>query len=120
MRKSRYPHGWKVGRVTPVHKRGSVSVEANYRPVIVIDNLEGVFEGITKGQFESWVTNFIPDCQYGFFSIMELQIVVRLFYSLFKIVWNAGEKACSSQRTLKEPLTDVGGSACAIDCTRKA
>ena len=68
MRKSRYPHGWKVGRVTPVHKRGSVSVEANYRPVIVIDNLEGVFEGITKGQFESWVTNFIPDCQYGFFS----------------------------------------------------
>ena len=68
VRKSTVPPGWKLGRITPVHKRGSVSTCSNYRPVTVIDNLEGVFEGVTKSQLEAWITRFIPDWQYGFLS----------------------------------------------------
>ena len=54
--------------MTPVHKRSKVSVEANYRPVTVLDNLETVFEDCTKQQFEKWITAFIPEWQYGFVS----------------------------------------------------
>ena len=56
VRKSQYPGNWKVGRVPPVHKRGSVAAPSNYRPVTVLDDLQGVFEGITKPQFESWIS----------------------------------------------------------------
>ena len=63
-----YPMNWKIGRVTPVHKRGKVSVDKNYRPITVLDNLEAVFEDCTKVQFEKWITHFIPDWQYGFVS----------------------------------------------------
>ena len=66
VRAAQFPTDWKVGRVTPVHKRAKVSVEANYRPVTVLDNLETVFEDCTKQQFEKWITSFIPDWQYGF------------------------------------------------------
>ena len=62
------PVGWKVGRVTPVHKRGKVSEKTNYRPITVLDNVEAAFEDCTKPQFEGWNLSFIPDWQYGFVS----------------------------------------------------
>ena len=68
VRAAQFPMDWKIGRVTPVHKRAKVSVEANYRPVTVLDNLESVFEECTKQQFEKWITSFIPEWQYGFVS----------------------------------------------------
>ena len=68
VRKSCYPGNLKIGRVTPVHKRGSVDDPTNYRPVTVLDNLEGVFEDVIKPQFEAWISEFIPDWQYGFVS----------------------------------------------------
>ena len=56
-----FPHKWKVGRVTGVHKRKAVTVPANYRPVTVVDNLESVFEDVVRPQLESWLCNFIPE-----------------------------------------------------------
>ena len=68
VRAEQFPSNWKIGRVTPVHKQTKVSVEANYRPVTVLDNFESVFEECTKQQFEKWISSFIPDWQYGFVS----------------------------------------------------
>ena len=34
-----FPARWKIGRVSPLHKRSSVSEAKNYRPVTVLDNL---------------------------------------------------------------------------------
>ena len=55
---AQYPADWKVARVTPVHKRGAVTLSSNYRPVSVLDNAESVFEDVVKPQFEGWITNY--------------------------------------------------------------
>ena len=68
VRTARFPADWKVGRVTPVHKRGSLAERSNYRPITVLINCESVFEDVTKPQFEVWVTKSIPDWQFGFVS----------------------------------------------------
>ena len=68
VKRAQYPANWKLARVTPVHKRGAVSLPANYRPVSVLDNIESAFEDVVKPQFEGWILHFIPDWQYGFVS----------------------------------------------------
>ena len=59
---------WKihVQRVSPVHKRGKISLPKMYRPVSVVDNLSAVSEDVVKPQFEAWACKFIPDWRYGF------------------------------------------------------
>ena len=52
--------------MTPLHKRGSVAVAANYRPDTTLMNVSMVFETIIYGQFEAWIDRFIPDSQFGF------------------------------------------------------
>ena len=66
VRRGEYPSDWKIGAVTPVHKRGAVKEEANYQPISVLDNLSSVFEGVVSPQLSKWVANFTPDCQFGF------------------------------------------------------
>jgi hypothetical protein len=61
-----FPSKWKLGRVTPLHKRKAVSDPANYRPVTVLNNLESVFEGALELQLQQWICKFIPQEQYGF------------------------------------------------------
>ena len=61
VRRAKYPDDWKFGRVTLIHKRGSVADRTNYRPVTVLNNCESVFEDVVKPQFESWICKSIPD-----------------------------------------------------------
>jgi hypothetical protein len=61
-----YPTRWKIGRITPLHKKAAVSDPANYRPVTVLDNNSTCFEAAVDDQFYSWIVKFIPACQYGF------------------------------------------------------
>jgi hypothetical protein len=55
-----------VGRITPLHKRDAVSEAKNYRPVTVLDNNSTTFELTVDDQFYDWISQFIPECQYGF------------------------------------------------------
>ena len=64
--RAKFPVNWKLGRVTPLHKRDAVSDAANYRPVTVVDNLESVFEDVLGDQFYQWLVKYIPGEQYGF------------------------------------------------------
>jgi hypothetical protein len=43
-----------------------VSDPANYRPVIVLNNLESVFEATVEEQLYAWIEPLIPECQFGF------------------------------------------------------
>ena len=52
--------------MTPLHKRGSVAIVANYRPVTTLMNVSMVFESVIYDQFEAWIDGFIPDSQFGF------------------------------------------------------
>ena len=66
VRSADFPLSWKVGRVTALHKRKSVSDPANYRPVTVLNNLESVFEATVEEQLYAWIEPLIPECQFGF------------------------------------------------------
>jgi hypothetical protein len=66
VQKAVFPTRWKVGRVTPLHKRDAVSNPKNYRPVTVLDNNSTCFESSVDDQFYKWISKFIPEYQYGF------------------------------------------------------
>jgi hypothetical protein len=66
VRQAKYPSTWKDGRVTALHKRASVLLAENDRPVTVLANVSLVFETVIDDQFDLWVTKFVPQSQYGF------------------------------------------------------
>ena len=50
------PNEWKVGRIVPVHKGGSILDIENYRPVCVLPNFSKVFERILYEQMLDHLT----------------------------------------------------------------
>ena len=76
---STYVYRWKTGRITALHKKGSVKESSNYRPVQVLENISVGFEDSVCDQLYSWITKFIPDSQFGFPKRLGLTLtVVRL------------------------------------------
>ena len=95
VRKSSYPSDWKEGAVTAAHKRGSVKLSKNYRPIQVVNNLSSVFEGTVM---------LVHNCQNGLQSSPQtassdslknvaLLITALLYHSESRIAWNGEEKA---------------------------
>ena len=66
VRLATWPTIWKNARVTPPHKRGSVMLASNYRPLSVLVNLSVYMEDCIEPQFDVWMRHFTPDCQFGF------------------------------------------------------
>ena len=66
VRQAKWPTVWKTARVTPPHKRGSVMLPSNYRPLSVLINLSVYMEDCIEPQFDKWMAYFTPDCQFGF------------------------------------------------------
>lgn len=66
VRKATWPSAWKTARVTPPHKRGSVTLPGNYRPLSVLINLSVYVEDVMEPQFDKWISKHIPNCQFGF------------------------------------------------------
>ena len=66
VRKSMYPADWREGAVTAAHKRGSVKLPKNYRPIQVLNNLSSIFEDTVSPQLAKWIAIFTPDVQFGF------------------------------------------------------
>ena len=61
-----FPQSWKISRVTPVHKRGSCSLPANYRPISVLSVLSSSFERAILPQLRRGHLWFILPEQFGF------------------------------------------------------
>ena len=66
VREGIYPTRWKISRVVPPHKRGSVKFEKNYRPLAMLVNLPVYFGEAVGPQSGAWASNFVPDIQFGF------------------------------------------------------
>ena len=58
VRKATRPSAWKTARVTPPHKRGSVMLPGNYRPLSLLINLSVYMKDVMEPQFDN--------CQFGF------------------------------------------------------
>ena len=62
----KFPSKWKIGRITPVHKRGVVIICKNWRPLQVLDNISAAFEDTISPQLSKWISQFVPKSQFGF------------------------------------------------------
>ena len=65
-RKAKYVTRWKEGRVSAPHKRGSVKLPKNYRPLKVLMNISVIFERAIHDELYHWISQFIPKSQFGF------------------------------------------------------
>jgi hypothetical protein len=66
VKESLYPTDWKVSRITALHKRDSVSVAANYRPISALPNRSLVFERCLAPQLADFCESITPPDQFGF------------------------------------------------------
>ena len=41
-----FPHNWKIARVSPIYKDGSIEDRSNYRPISVLHVISRLFEKI--------------------------------------------------------------------------
>ena len=63
---AKYVYDWKTGRVTALHKRGSVKEPSNHRPLKVLENLSVGFEHVISDQLHTWIVKFVPPSHLGF------------------------------------------------------
>ena len=63
-----FPSSWKISRNTPNYKRDSRTDPANYRAVVVLPTLYGVFERVLLPRLQKHITPFIPSQQFNFMS----------------------------------------------------
>ena len=63
-----FPNELKLGRITPIHKKGSKMSLSNYRPVCNLSPYSKIFEKIVFNRMSEFLTkyNIISDTQFGF------------------------------------------------------
>ena len=66
LRTSMFPTLWKVGLITPVHKKGDQSLLANYRPITIISNFAKIYERVLYSVIYANVRAFLSPHQHGF------------------------------------------------------
>ena len=68
LNKSIYPDQWKLANVTPIHKKGSKQIVANYRPISLLPICGKIFEKLIFNSLYTYLTNhkLITKNQSGF------------------------------------------------------
>ena len=61
-----FPKCWKVGNITPIHKKGSKLEVDNYRPIILMSNLGKLLESIVLENVQPILDKLLPDTMHGF------------------------------------------------------
>ena len=63
-----FPHGLKLGKLQPLHKKGSVTDPNNFRPISQLSIVSNVFEKVAINQLNEHfkVNNVGYNCQFGF------------------------------------------------------
>ena len=63
-----FPNCWKTAHVTPIHKKGSKSICANYRPISLLSCIGKVLEKCIQQRMFTYLeqNNIINPCQSGF------------------------------------------------------
>ena len=68
MAECRFPDVLKIACVTPIHKKGSIHLASNYRPISILPILSKVFERLLKGQMMMYLEDelLLNVNQHGF------------------------------------------------------
>ena len=92
VKKAAYVSRWKEGRVSAPHKRGSVKLAKNYRPLKVLINISVFFEKTLHPQLYKWISKFIPESQFGFLKNVGTQDYgCTLMFKMMAVLEKRGE-----------------------------
>ncbi|CAH2095709.1 unnamed protein product [Euphydryas editha] len=61
-----FPDAWKKAQIVPIHKKGSKSLIANYRPISILNTIAKLFEKVVYEDIYSIIAKGIPRTQHGF------------------------------------------------------
>ena len=88
----KYVTRWKHGRVSAPHKRGSVKLPKNYRPLKVLMNISVIFEKTIHPQLYAWIAKSIPDTQFGFLKgVGSREYGCTLMFKMLSVLERRGE-----------------------------
>ena len=64
----KFPDSFKISKITPLFKKGDVSMLSNYRPISLLPTISKIFERILYNQLYDYFnsTNLLAEEQYGF------------------------------------------------------
>ena len=65
-RRRTIPDEWKVGAVSPIHKKGDKHLIENYRPVTLLNFASKVLERCMNEPLNNHFMNFVTESQHGF------------------------------------------------------
>ncbi len=83
------PADWKVHKLFPLHKKGSVSEVSNYRPISLLNILHKVLELIVYSKIIDFIYPKISKTQFGY--IRNRSTLQQLFYHSYTSVFNSVE-----------------------------
>ena len=63
-----FPDSFKISKITPLFKKGDVSMLSNYRPISLLPTISKIFERILYNQLYDYFisNNLLAEEQYGF------------------------------------------------------
>ena len=92
VKKKKYVSRWKEGRISALHKRGSVKDPKNYRPLKVLINISVGFEKVVHPQLYKWISKFIPTSQFGFLKgVGSSEYGCTLLFKMMSVLERRGE-----------------------------
>ena len=73
-----FPNLWKIAKVTPLFKDGSLFECSNYRPISVLSIISKIIERHVHDSFYSYLTqhDLLSDCQFGFRKFRSCELAV--------------------------------------------
>ena len=86
-----FPDQWKVGKISPLFKKGSKADVTNYRPITLLNICSKVFEKCIFDALFEFVYDRIPSCQFGFQKRKSPVLQLLIFLdNIYKGVLNPG------------------------------
>ena len=74
-----FPDELKLGRITPIHKKGSKLLVNNYRPVCNLSPFSKIFERIVYNRMLEYIEKYIFSTKFGFRKEMKMETAVVEF-----------------------------------------
>ena len=99
-----FPLSWKVARVTPVSKRGSLTECDNYRPISILPNVSKVHDFFANLNLMQYAQQFDLIGKHQFAYARNSRTTVALIRAVdsWKMAIDSGEKVVRSQHSLKQ------------------
>ena len=89
-----FPQGWSEGFVVPLHKKGSINDEHNYRGITLLSTLGKLFTRILNNRLSEWAENYgvYVEAQAGFRAHMGTTDNIFVLHGIITHMLNQGKQ----------------------------